>query len=128
MTPMEIRSALVALIARIDGNAPAPAAPRPPAAQAGTCVQQSTVAEWKVARSKTKGTPYAVLRTTDGGRFPVFARELLALDPILPGTVIELTTQQGKNEDGTTFEKVVGIRILSRPSGAAVAADDDIPF
>lgn len=127
MTPMEIRSALVALIARIDGNAPAPAAPRPAPAQAGTCVQQSTVAGWKVMTSK-KGTPYARLSTTDGGQWPVFARELLALDPIMPGSVIELTTQPGKNADGSTFEKVVGIRIISRPSGAAVAAGDDIPF
>jgi len=83
------------------------------------------VAGWQVQTSK-KGKPYARLTTSTGAKFPVFAPQLLALDPIPVGSQVELTTQPAKAEDGSTFEKVVGLRIISR--GAAQATDDDVPF
>lgn len=125
MTVQDIRARLVALIAQIDGAVPA--AQVPPAQQSSGAprVELVTVAAWQVLTSKA-GKPYARLTTSAGGKFPVFAPHLLALDPIPQGSQVELTTQVGKAPDGTTFDKVVGLKVLSR--GAAPAADDDIPF
>lgn len=116
MTVQEIRARLVALIAQIDGAVAAPAA-QPQAAAAAGGSRTATVASWRKLTSKA-GRPYARLATSDGGQFPVFAPHLVTLD-LQPGNVIQLTTQIGRNDDGTTFEKVVGI---------VVTAADDIPF
>ena len=125
MTVQEIRARLVALVAQIDGAMPASQVPPAPQAGGAPRLELVTVAAWQVQTSKA-GKPYARLTTSGGAKYPIFAPHLLALDPIPQGSQVELTLQHGKNQDGTTFEKVVGLRILSR--GAVQASDDDIPF
>jgi len=125
MTVQEIRARLVALVAQIDGAMPASQVPPAPQSSGAPRVELVTVAAWQVQTSKA-GKPYARLTTSAGAKYPIFAPHLLALDPIPQGSQVELTLQHGKNQDGTTFEKVVGLRILSR--GAVQAADDDLPF
>lgn len=124
MTVQEIRARLVALIAHIDGAVPASQV-APQASAGAPTVQLVTVAGWQLLTSKA-GKPYARLTTSTGAKYPVFAPQLLALDPIPVGSQCELTTQVGKQPDGTTFDKVVAIRIISR--GASQATDDDLPF
>lgn len=125
MTVQEIRARLVALVAQIDGAMPASQVPPAPQSSGAPRLELVTVAAWQVLTSKA-GKPYARLTTSAGAKYPIFAPQLLALDPIPQGSQVELTLQHGKNQDGTTFEKVVGLRILSR--GAVQASDDDIPF
>lgn len=124
MTVQEIRARLVALIAHIDGAVPVSQV-QPQANPGAPSVQVVTVAGWQMQTSKA-GKPYARLTTSTGAKYPVFAPQLLALDPIPVGSQVELTTQPGKSPDGTTFEKVAGLRIISR--GASQATDDDLPF
>ena len=131
MTVGEIRAALVALIARIDGaqlvtnSAPAGRVLQAPSPQTGTTVQQVTVAGWQVKQSKA-GNPYGRLTTNTGAQYPVFERKVLALDPIAVGSTVELTTQAGLDKEGKPFEKVVALRVLQ--AGALTADNDELPF
>ena len=131
MTVGEIRAALVALIARIDGaqvvtnSAPQARQLQAPSPQTGTMVQQVQVAGWQVKQSKA-GNPYGRLTTNTGAIYPVFERKVLALDPIAVGSVVELTTQGGTDKEGKAFEKVVALRVMQ--AGALTAEADDIPF
>ena len=131
MTVGEIRAALVALIARIDGalvvtnSQPAGRVLQAPSPQTGTMVQQVTVAGWQVKQSKA-GNPYGRLTTNTGAVYPVFERKVLALDPIAVGSVVELTTQGGTDKEGKPFEKVVALRVMQ--AGTLTAEADDIPF
>lgn len=131
MTVGEIRAALVALIARIDGaqvvtnsvlHARQLQAPSP---QTGTTVQQVQVAGWQVKQSKA-GNPYGRLTTNTGAIYPVFERKVLALDPIAVGSTVELTTQAGLDKEGKPFEKVVALRVLQ--AGTLTADNDELPF
>lgn len=123
MTVAEIRASLVALIARIDGAAPAPAAQA--GQRPGTNVQQVTVAGWQVKQSKA-GNSYGRLTTNTGAVYPVFERTVLALDPIPLGSKLEITTQSGVDKEGKPFEKVVGARMLQ--ASAFVVQPEEIPF
>ena len=131
MTVGEIRAALVALIARIDGaqvvtnSQPAGRVLQAPSPQTGTMVQQVTVAGWQVKQSKA-GNPYGRLTTNTGAIYPVFERKVLALDPIAVGSVVELTTQGGTDKEGKPFEKVVALRVMQ--AGALTADNDELPF
>ena len=131
MTVGEIRAALVALIARIDGalvvtnSQPAGRVLQAPSPQTGTTVQQVQVAGWQVKQSKA-GNPYGRLTTNTGAVYPVFERKVLALDPIAVGSVVELTTQGGTDKEGKPFEKVVALRVMQ--AGTLTAEADDIPF
>lgn len=131
MTVGEIRAALVALIARIDGalvvtnSAPQARQLQAPSPQTGTTVQQVTVAGWQVKQSKA-GNPYGRLTTNTGAIYPVFERKVLALDPIAVGSVVELTTQGGTDKEGKPFEKVVALRVMQ--AGTLTAEADEIPF
>jgi hypothetical protein len=131
MTVGEIRAALVALIARIDGaqlvtnSAPAGRVLQAPSPQTGTTVQQVQVAGWQVKQSKA-GNPYGRLTTNTGAIYPVFERKVLALDPIAVGSVVELTTQAGVDKEGKPFEKVVALRVMQ--AGALSADNDELPF
>ena len=131
MTVGEIRAALVALIARIDGalvvtnSAPQARQLQAPSPQTGTTVQQVQVAGWQVKQSKA-GNPYGRLTTNTGAIYPVFERKVLALDPIAVGSVVELTTQGGTDKEGKPFEKVVALRVMQ--AGTLTAEADDIPF
>jgi len=125
MTPQEIRARLVALIAQIDGAVPASQVPPAPQSSGAPRLELVTVAAWQVGTSKA-GKPYGRLTTTAGLKYPVFAPHLLALDPIPAGSQVEVTLQHAKNPDGTTFEKVAGLRIVSRSN--AQIPDDEVPF
>ena len=131
MTVGEIRAALVALIARIDGaqvvtnSAPQARQLQAPSPQTGTTVQQVQVAGWQVKQSKA-GNPYGRLTTNTGAIYPVFERKVLALDPIAVGSVVELTTQGGTDKEGKPFEKVVALRVMQ--AGTLTAEADEIPF
>lgn len=131
MTVGEIRAALVALIARIDGalvvtnSAPQARQLQAPSPKTGTTVQQVVVTAWQVKQSKA-GNPYGRLTTNTGAQYPVFEPRVLALDPIAVGSVVELTTQAGTDKEGKPFEKVVALRVMQ--AGALTAEADDIPF
>lgn len=131
MTVGEIRAALVALIARIDGahvvtnSVPQARQLQAPSPQTGTTVQQVQVAGWQVKQSKA-GNPYGRLTTNTGAIYPVFERKVLALDPIAVGSVVELTTQGGTDKEGKPFEKVVALRVMQ--AGTLTAEADEIPF
>ena len=131
MTVGEIRAALVALIARIDGalvvtnSAPQARQLQASSPQTGTTVQQVTVAGWQVKQSRA-GNPYGRLTTNTGAIYPVFERKVLALDPIAIGSTVELTTQAGTDKEGKPFEKVVALRVMQ--AGTLTAEADDIPF
>ncbi len=120
MTVPEIRARLVALVAQIDGAVPASQVPPTAQSSGAPKVDLVTVAAWQVQTSKA-GKPYARLTTTAGIKYPVFAPHLLALDPIPAGSQVELTLQQAKNADGTTFEKLSPDRPLGSVPYAMMA-------